>query len=269
MSAEASETVRRRRVFYVPGYDPFPPRRYRELYRKEGAEQAAISGYALAMRPAGKEAGGYGWRVETEIGGQRSEALVSVLVWSDLVQESMTRGIAGTYLLLARTLWFFLASGALAALARLRPGSMIAAFWPVVLLMGQLLAGLLAGGAVWALLGLALGLALPGGLAQGLGALAGAAVLVGVLRAFRKRDGRFYAYYMLYDFAHMAAWRGAWPEDLSARLSAYADQVLDALSEGYDEVLIVGHSSGAALAVSLAAEVERRGLPAGGPRWRF
>ena len=30
--------VRRRRVFYIPGYDPIHPRRYRELYRKEGAK---------------------------------------------------------------------------------------------------------------------------------------------------------------------------------------------------------------------------------------
>ena len=37
--------VRRRRVFYIPGYDPIHPRRYRELYRKEAAAQAAISVY--------------------------------------------------------------------------------------------------------------------------------------------------------------------------------------------------------------------------------
>ena len=36
-------TVARRRVFYIPGYDPFHPRRYRELYRREGAEQAIKS----------------------------------------------------------------------------------------------------------------------------------------------------------------------------------------------------------------------------------
>ena len=33
----------RRRVLYLPGYDPIPPRRYRELYRREGAAQATIS----------------------------------------------------------------------------------------------------------------------------------------------------------------------------------------------------------------------------------
>ena len=33
-------TVGKRRVFYLPGYDPIHPRRYRELYRAEAARQA-------------------------------------------------------------------------------------------------------------------------------------------------------------------------------------------------------------------------------------
>ena len=41
--------VHRRKVFYIPGYDPFPARRYRELYRSEGAKQAEISGYGLQV----------------------------------------------------------------------------------------------------------------------------------------------------------------------------------------------------------------------------
>jgi len=42
MAGHDADRVRRRRVFYIPGYDPIHPRRYRELYRKEGAslEQA-------------------------------------------------------------------------------------------------------------------------------------------------------------------------------------------------------------------------------------
>ena len=49
--ADVTGQVRRRRVFYIPGYDPIHPRRYRELYRKEGAAQAAISGYDIALSP--------------------------------------------------------------------------------------------------------------------------------------------------------------------------------------------------------------------------
>ena len=55
MSDQTAQTIRRRRMFYIPGYDPFHPRRYRELYRKEGADQAAISGYELALTPMKRE----------------------------------------------------------------------------------------------------------------------------------------------------------------------------------------------------------------------
>ena len=35
MATAAHNSVRNRRVFYIPGHDPFPPRRYRELYRAQ------------------------------------------------------------------------------------------------------------------------------------------------------------------------------------------------------------------------------------------
>ena len=56
MTEEAAHQVRRRRVFYIPGYDPFHPRRYRELYRKEGATQAAPSIVAITCQPYGPPA---------------------------------------------------------------------------------------------------------------------------------------------------------------------------------------------------------------------
>ena len=70
MGGSAGERVKRRRVFYVPGYDPFHPRRYRELYRKEAAAQAAVSGYRLSLSPAGQGAR-YGWRVTASMEGAR------------------------------------------------------------------------------------------------------------------------------------------------------------------------------------------------------
>ena len=90
----------RRHVLYIPGYDPFPPRRYRELYRKEGAEQAAISGYELTVARAGRARPMAG-SVSARFDGRQVEAEVEVLVWSDLVKASMERGVVGTYWLLA------------------------------------------------------------------------------------------------------------------------------------------------------------------------
>ena len=79
------------------------PRRYREIYRREGQDQAAISGYELSMSALKTGSGNYGWQVETTIDGARSRSVIEVLMWSDIVQASMDRSIPYTFLLLVRT----------------------------------------------------------------------------------------------------------------------------------------------------------------------
>ena len=95
MNDQIAQTIRRRRVFYIPGYDPVHPRRYRELYRKESADQAEITGYELALKPMKRE-GSYGWQVDAEIAGQSVHAELEVLVWSDIVRQSMSNSIPAT-----------------------------------------------------------------------------------------------------------------------------------------------------------------------------
>ena len=261
-----TQTVRKRRVFYIPGYDPIHPRRYRELYRTEGTAQAALSGYALALAP--KRAGGpYGWHVSATQDGQQVEADVEVLIWADIVRDSMAATIPATYLQLLRTAWAYIGSGALFRLMRLRKGPVIAALYPIVALIVQALAGLGAGAALAGLIlwplpdfrfDWALGLALCG------------LVTWAVLRWFRKHDGKFYAYYLMHDYAFTARWGGANPAALETRMAAFGDTIAQALTEDWDEVLVVGHSSGAHLAISVLADLIRAGrVPAAGPRLGF
>ena len=130
------QEIRRRRVFYIPGYDPIHPRRYRELYRKEGAAQAAISGYEIGLKP--KATGGrYGWHVTGSMDGADVEADVEVLVWSDIVRDSMSTTIPATYLQLVRTAWEYIATGALRRLMRLRKGPVIAALYFVLVVIAS------------------------------------------------------------------------------------------------------------------------------------
>lgn len=248
--AQANQRVTRRVVVYIPGFDPFPPRRYRELYRKEGAEQARLSGYDLALRPAKG-----GWTVAARIEGAEVATRFEVLVWHDLVQRAMPGGIAATYRQLARTAWVYIGSGAIWPLMRLRKGPVLAAFYPVAMLLGQLgLAGL-AGWIVWALAALAVPV--------WLAVLPGLAAAWGPLRLFKRWDGKVFAHYLMHDFAYGAALRGAYPPDLEARLAGFGARIRAAMAEGADEVLVVGHSSGAHLAVSVLADLLRQGLPEG------
>ena len=261
--------VRRRRVFYIPGYDPIHPRRYRELYRTEGAAQAAISGYALALspKPRGKT---YGWKVDATIDGSRVAAEVDVLVWSDIVRDSMSNSIPATYAQLVRTAWTYIASGALRRLMWLRKGPVIAALYPVGMLLVQLLVAVATGWIAARIVGL-----LPGGSVAGvavkvLSLVVWAAVTVAVLRWFKRRDGKVFAYYLMHDYAYSARYNGANPPALEARMAEFADRIAEALTSDVDEVLVVGHSSGAHLGVSILADLHRDNrIPATGPALSF
>lgn len=240
----------RRSVLYLPGFDPIPPRRYRELYRREGAAQARISGYDLSIRRV-PQTERYGWNVVMD--GGSSEAEIRILLWSDIVQASMKAGILGTYGQLFRTAWTYVATGALWRLTKLRRGPVIAALYPIVILLLQLLLALLVGGlAAWALWRMPW-LAVPVGLA----------LAWGVLVLGRRLDHKIFAYYLMHDYAFTAAHRGAYPAALEARLVEFRRELQDALTEDLDEVLVVGHSSGAYLAVSLIADLIRAGQPKG------
>jgi hypothetical protein len=241
--------VFRRHVLYIPGYDPFPPRRYRELYRKEGAAQAAVSGYDLAIQPRSGET--YGWRVKAAME-HPAEAEIEILVWSDLVKSSMERGVLGTYWLLLRSIWVFGVSGTLLQLLRLRKGPMIAALYPAVLLVAQALVAMLVG---WLVLQLVPWVWLGWGLAL----VAGYAVLEG----FRRIDRRLFVYYLMHDYAFTGVERGAYPKALLERLAVFRGRVRAALDSGVNEVLVVGHSSGVHLAVTVLADLIREGVPPG------
>jgi hypothetical protein len=272
MATTESKQVQRRRVFYIPGYDPIHPRRYREIYRREGAAQAAISDYDISLSPK-KTKGPYGWQVDANMDGAETHADFEVLVWSDIVRDSMSNSIPSTYAQLLRTAWIYISTGTLSRLMRLRKGPVIAALYPVAMLVMQLLVALLLGWAIFHVFG-RLSRVFAGDmyttLIEIIGALIGLAAAVFILRWFQARDNRLMAYYLMHDYAYSARLRGANPPELEARLAAFGDRIAEALQQDVDEVLVVGHSSGAHLAVTVLADLIRAGrVPEGGPAIGF
>ena len=274
--------VRKRRVFHIPGYDPMPPRRYRELYRTEAAAQADISGYEIGVK-ADTSDDTFRWTVGARIDGQTVLAQVDVLVWADIVRDSMAQSIPATYWQLIQTAWTYISTGTLRQLMWMRKGPVIAALYPVVMLLGQLLMALLVGGivggwvqgAILAVLGLT---DLTSGAvfdlidwiawATGWGLMIG--IIVVMLRWFKAHDNKLFAYYLMHDYAYSAGKRGENPPELEARMASFTAIIAEALAMDGDEVLIVGHSSGAHLAVSIIADLIRAGhVRSDGPKLAF
>ena len=246
MNTARTQQVRRRKTFYLPGFDPFPARRYRELYRSEGADQARFSGYELTLTGAGATR----WTVDARMQGAEVHSDFEVLEWADIVRSSMNRSIPSTYAMMLRTSWIYLSSGALRRLMRLRKGPVIAALYPIAILLGQLLVALIAAWLLWR------------GISD-ISPVAATVLAIGaiwsLLRLFRRYDNRIFAYYLMHDYAHSAKERGRTPFDMLKHLAAFEDRIRDAVTEDWDEVLVVGHSSGAHLAVQVLANLIRKG----------
>ena len=263
--------VHRRRVFYIPGYDPIPPRRYRELYRKEAAAQAEISGYEIALSAKASKSGPYGWRVQCAIETAKTATDVEVLVWSDIVRDSMESSILATYLQLVRTAWIYISTGTLRRLMRLRKGPVIAALYPIgMLLLQALLAALLIWGVHRAVIALAEHFQLFGAFVGMAGLTLGLLAGMVLMRWFKKMDGRFFAYYLMHDYAYSASSRGEYSPGLERRIAAFTALIGDALlDDTLDEILVVGHSSGAHIAVSVLSDLIRGGLADNPPPLSF
>ena len=245
----AEQVVRKRNVFFVPGYDPIAPRRYRELYRREAARQSAISGYEIAVEGQKERDGYYAWSTWARVDGLETQSTIEFLTWDDIVKSSMDRSILSSYLVMLRTVWIYFASGAFFALVRVRPHPMIAALYPVVVLLAQLEAGLLVMWLIWWLLSVV------GPLPNLAGWLIGLGGLLGLMRFFYKNDRYVFAYYLINDYGFTARNKGRYPEALRTRISEFATRIGEACDSDVDEILIVGHSSGAHLAVTALAEL--------------
>ena len=246
-------------MFYIPGYDPFPPRRYRELYRRESAVQAAVSGYHIEVM-GGIAGEGYGWRTKALIDDIETHSEIEVLVWSDIVQGSQTNSIALVYWQLVKTAWIYLSTGAFFRLMHLRKGPLLAALYPIGMLLAQLGLAVFAFSIASRMIGWALGeMGLSPWPALFIASGSGLLAAILLLRWFQAQDGRFFAYYLMHDFAYSASLRGAIPPELSDRMAKFGEIIGQALQGEVDEVLVVGHSSGAHLAVSILADLIRAG----------
>ncbi|CAA2139068.1 alpha/beta hydrolase [Methylobacterium bullatum] len=254
--------VRRRHVFYVPGYDPEGRTRYRMLFVRELTLHAKRFGEPK-RRPGRAVMGADGlsqrWTVaaEPEVGG--AETSYDVLLWDDIVLKDFARWRIVSVLLLFAGSLQAIVSGMAVKFYRLnwKYGNVI--LYPLgLILLLTLVSGLIAH-QIHAHLGDGFGhsmqwpawVTVPLGLAAGLVWIKSLDVLL----------ERAFFWQLLNDWVFNWQHGQGWRRDYETRVDAFAALVVDRLAafrtEGteLDEVLILGHSTGALTAVEVAARV--------------
>ena len=96
-----------------------------------------------------------------------------------------------------------------------------------------------------------------------------AVVVWAVLEGFRRIDRRLLVYYLMQDYGFATMARGAWPPVLAARMGEFGARLRQVMGSGVDEVLVVGHSSGAQIGVTVLADMIREGPSDAGPALGF
>lgn len=255
-TAPAAQTVRRRRVYYISGYDPQGPRRYYQLYRDESQKQAEISGYEIDVSALEYEKGASAatWSAELREGGITSSAEITMLRWDDIARAWMRMPIWRVYILMFKTFWRYVGSGAFSALSKIRRLSTWVGMYPVIFLLLYLLFALWnAAFAVWLF-------SYFSSLPLWAGAPLFVIVFFGIMKLSRRIDEMTLVYYLMCDFGFTAAHSKGEAPEIEERVDIFAKRVFDDWSKGdCDEVLIVGHSSGGSYAASVAARVVQMG----------
>ncbi|MGI9217388.1 MAG: hypothetical protein ACR2JA_10380 [Hydrogenophaga sp.] len=255
VTRDTTVIVQRRLVLYLSGFDPQGPARYHRLYREQAQEQCKTSGHRIAVGTRQRiDPTREAWDIQADIEGQTCHTRYEFLRWDDIVRAHWHNGHSRYLALTALTAWRTCLDGSLWRLYRRSwVGALVCAGPMLVLLLNTLMTLLL--------LGLMLGTwAQTGpGVWSGLAATATAAGLWGVCRLSLHSETAWHMGWTIRS--HWFTTRQGRLEipELEARLDQHATRLLDALNEPeWDEILLVGHSSGAIMATAVAGRAAQR-----------
>ena len=241
-------TVSRRCVFYVSGFDPKGAGYYHALYRDEGARQSSQDGWQLDVGARGRQpSGNPAWPVKADFSGQQVQTHYEFMRWDDVVRRHWPKTTWALWRDVVTATVFYLRHGAWWKMFRLSWPPAVAVFAPFLLVCAMLAGIPLVAASTAYLVGKNLGY---GALGLVAGGLAGA--LLWALG--RKLESRYSMYWMMrsYAFTAMQA-RGELP-DLETRLDELARCLVERIQTQHDdEVMVVGHSSGAIMAAIVVA----------------
>ena len=245
--------VRRRCVFYVSGFDPKGARHYHGLYKEQSARQAEAGGLAIDVGPRRNlPDGNSAWTLRADEDGITADTHYEFMRWDDVVRAHWPKHQWQLWRDVLTTTVFNLRHGALQAMHQLSWPPAMALFMPFLLLIGVLagapLLALVAGWVGWEMLDNVFA-----GLAAG-GAAAAAVLWLGLAL-----EARYSMYWMMRSYAFTARQATGGTPDLEARLDTLAQRLAERIAERRDdEILVVGHSSGAIMAAAIVARALRR-----------
>lgn len=238
-----SASVKRRHVFYVSGFDPRGPAHYHRLYKEEAAKQASINGLVIQVGNREKLS-------ETEsiwyLKSNQADVAYSFFRYDDLMRERWARTNWTVLLEILRYTTLMLQRGVFYRVLFTSWPTFISMIYPLSLVLLAILVALIGAAIAWWFSGL---------LAAAIVGVVIFAILITLRGALEERINAFWIARILSFIADQGANR---VPALEARLDQWAARIAQEIkNKNADEILVVGHSVGTQLAVSIAARIIR------------
>jgi hypothetical protein len=235
--------IARRHVLHVAGYDPVDVVRHHRRFTRELATFAKTWNVTAAVSELTKTAHGVAWMVTTKAPNWSVETTYELFDWRDIVLDDLAQPMGRTLRAAVATFADFIGSGTVGryfsashryALFFLVPLLQLALFAFVALAAGSLIAGAVA----------------LTGLVHALATLVLAVPLFWLLLHWPGKRWRLHQ--ALHDWIFAREYMYGRRPDVEQRLDAFAERLIEVSRHGgVDEILIVGHSLGALLAIDL------------------
>jgi len=249
-SISTQPPIKSRRVYYIGGFDPRGASYYHRLYREESAKQSQLNGSRIEVGPRRKVSPlQYAWNIDAECEGHTVNTDYRFLVWDDIVRQYWPT----SYL---KILWEmigryanFIYCGALGGIRRSYKHFFFTLIYPSVVLMIAILAGLSIGA-------ITTGVLIGAGLTTGVAWAAGLTFLPLSIFVVIKQEERLKIFWLLRTILFVIRWGGYAPQGMNLRMDEFADIIeQDQKDSPCDEVLLVGHSVGSMISVSVLARL--------------
>jgi pimeloyl-ACP methyl ester carboxylesterase len=246
--------VRRRLVLYLSGFDPRGVRYYHQLYRAEAAKQAAVSGYEIDVGKRERiDTHLLRWNVRYESDAATVETEYLYCEWDDIVRQFWVKQPIKLAWVTLTASWRALRSGVFSKTFQWSWPAGVTATMPAIAILLLLLLGL--------------GLSVAGYFAAGvLGFVAGLAIGFGLLWLAYQLEQKFNLTWVGRILSFHEREEQSRTHSLDSRRDDFGAYLRSRLNDdNLDEILVVGHSYGAALAIAVVARV-LGDMPSNGPK---
>ena len=236
--------IKKRKVFYISGFDPRGPRHYRDLFKANAESSEAQTGERVST-PQKTDKAALQTILPMENHAQGTETALSFLHWDDIVRKNWIKNPLRLALHTLKTYFLYIGNLQWSFLPQLAKGPIITLFYPLITLIF-----------IWG--GLYLMMKGVSHLIGFRGVFWEILLILGAFFASSFALDKIKSLWLLRFFIFNAKAFHTEPDYLTERLTRFREIIAEDLkNDTYDEIILCGHSNGSILLVPLLADIYR------------